>query len=307
MSIELEGVFPPITTPFDADGRLCTDKLESNLERWNETGLSGYVVLGSNGESCLLDEEEKRQVMTAARRRIPSSKRMIVGTDMEATEEVVRFARLAADLGAECLLVNTPHYYKNRMTDDALFTHFTRVADASPVPILLYSVPDFTGLPLNPALVARLSKHPQVVGMKYSTRDVFLVSEVIRLCDPGFWVFIGTAPVLLPAVAVGVCGAIVAVACALPEMTVELFRTARQGSVDSARVLQNLLTPPAVTVTGRFGVAGLKAAMDICGYYGGKPRRPLLPLTEEEHNALSQVFQAVLPSRSHRRAAECAE
>ena len=282
--VKLGGVMPPITTPFQ-DRKLASDQLKNNFQKWNKTGLSGYLVLGSNGESVYLNEKEKMKVVEVSRTSIPRSKIMMVGTGLESTRETLRFTNQAAEIGADCALVVTPSYFKGSMKPQILYDHFVAVAESSQIGILLYNVPQFTGINLEPEWVAKLSEHPNIVGMKDSSGNIGQLSEIIHLSKKGFAVFVGSAPVFFPALCVGAVGGILAVANVVPQEYVRIQTLFEKGKMNEAKALQNQLTPLAKAVTTKYGIGGLKIAMDLAGYFGGNPRSPLTrpgQATEEE-------------------------
>ncbi|MBI3079476.1 MAG: dihydrodipicolinate synthase family protein [Deltaproteobacteria bacterium] len=290
-AIQLRGIFPPIPTPFEPDGAVAHEHLAANLGRWNETPLSGYVVLGSTGEYVYLTWEERLKVLEVARRHIPASRRLIAGTGWESTQVTIEFTRRAADRGADAALVVTPCYYKAAMKPEVLRAHYERVAGASPIPVILYNVPQFTGVNLPPGLAAELGRHPQITGIKDSTGDVGQVQELVRLAPPGFQVVVGMAETLLASLATGACGAVLAFANIAPHQCVELQRLHDEGKLEEARALQWRMVPSARAVTSTYGIRGLKAAMDLLGYYGGPPRPPLPPATPDEVAAIRGLLR----------------
>ncbi len=292
MRAGLNGIFPPIATPFDADGGLLLDGFRRNLEQWAESRLSGFLVLGSNGESAYLSDDEKLRLLREARPRIPRGKTMIAGAGRESTRLCTEFTRKAADLGADFALIDTPCYFKPRMNDDALFAHFWSVADKSPIPILIYNVPQFTGINVSASLVQRLSAHENVAGIKESSANIALQAEIRRRTPDRFSLLVGSAPTLLASLIHGACGGIVAIAGVLPDLTVDLYEAVRSGNWELAARLQESLSPPAAAVTTQFGIPGLKAAMEFVGLTGGYPRLPLLPATTEQRAALREVFRS---------------
>ncbi len=292
MKPRLSGIFPPITTPFDSDGEILVDRFKENLRRWSGFGLGGIVVLGSNGESPFLSEDEKLLLVREARSLISSEKTMIVGAGRESTRLTVQFIQKIADLGAEYALVGTPCYFKASMTDDALFAHFWSVADESPIPILIYNVPQFTGINTSAALIEKLSAHESVAGMKESSGNLALQGEIRRRTPARFQILVGSATTLFPSLVQGACGGIVAIACSLPGMTVDLFEAFQSGDWKHAAILQRVLSPPAAAVTTQYGIPGLKAAMDLTGFFGGEPRLPLIRLNDAQKNALRLVLEA---------------
>jgi len=292
MNENLGGIFPPITTPFDPGGEVLIDRFKANCEKWAEYGLAGLTVLGSNGESPYLNDPEKLLLVREARSRVDGTKTMIVGAGRESTRLCVEFIRKIADLGADYALVGTPCYFKSRMTDDALSAHFLHVADESPIPILLYNVPQFTGVSMGSALIISLAEHDNIAGIKESSANIALQAEIRRRTPHRFKILVGNAPTLLASLIHGACGGIVAVACALPALTIELYQAFVSGEWKQASVLQDRLSPPAAAVTTMFGVPGLKAAMDLMGFFGGAPRLPLLPLDEKQRATMASIMCA---------------
>ena len=267
---------PPLVTPFAPDGSLDLASFESNLESYAGCDLGGYLVLGSNGEASSLEEEEKLLLVRSARK-AAGSRTLLAGTGLESTRATIAFTRKAGDLGADAALVLTPHYYRAQMTEDALRRHFEAVAEASPIPVLLYSVPAFTNLPLPPGLPAAMAAHPNVVGLKESSGDIALLGRILASVPASFSVACGSAPVMYPALCIGASAAVVAVACCAPRPAAALYRAYLAGDHPRARRLQEALTPLATAVTSAHGVAGLKLAMDVAGRRGGSVRAPLLP------------------------------
>jgi 4-hydroxy-2-oxoglutarate aldolase len=294
--VAFRGVIPPLVTPFRADGGVDLAAFEANLESLAVHDLAGFLVLGSNGEAASLDEGEKLALVAAARRRVPG-RFLLVGTGMESTRGTAALTLKAADLGADAVLVLTPCYYKGRMTPDALRTHFEAVADASPVPVYLYSVPAFTGIPWPPGLAESLAAHPRIAGMKESSGDVGLLGRVVSSVPASFEVTCGNAPVFYPALCVGAVGGVLAVANCAPRPTIALHRAFLAGDHDRARRIQTALTPLAAAVTTGHGVAGLKLAMGLVGLQGGAVRAPLLPaaapVLDEIRPLLERAEQAV--------------
>jgi 4-hydroxy-2-oxoglutarate aldolase len=290
-TISLKGIMPPIPTPFDVAGDVHHGALVENLERWNQYDLRGYVVLGSNGEGVYLDEAEKVRVWEAARRAIPADRLLVAGTGAESTRQTIAITQKAADAGADAALVVTPHYYGPKMTADSLVQHYTQVADASPIPILIYNVPKFTGVNIDAAAVARAAEHPNIIGVKDTSGNITQLAETVRMAGPGFQVLAGSANFLLAGLAVGAVGGILALTNIAPQMGQELIHLFEAGARDQAAELQRKMIPVNNAVTARFGIAGLKAALDMLGYYGGPVRSPLLGLTEGERGALRQILE----------------
>jgi 4-hydroxy-2-oxoglutarate aldolase len=287
--MKLSGVLPPIATPFQ-NGRLAIDELKKNFRKWNQTGLSGFLVLGSNGETVFLTEKEKLKMMEVSRQAIPRSKIMMVGTGMEATQETIQFTNQAAKIGADCALVVTPCYFKGSMKPQILYEHFVAVADSSKIGILLYNVPQFTGINLEPELVAKLSEHPNIIGIKDSSGNIGQLSEIVHLSRKGFAVFTGSAPVFFPALCVGAVGGILAVAQVAPQACVNILNLFKKGKMIEARGMQGRMTPLAKAVTTKYGIGGLKMALDLAGYFGGDPRPPLKRPGKEVEEELERLL-----------------
>ena len=287
--MKLSGVIPPIATPFQ-DGKLASEKLKMNFQKWNKTDLAGYLVLGSNGEPVYLNEREKIKVIEVSRKSIPSSKVMIVGTGMESTQETIRFTNQAARMGADFALIVTPFYFKGSMKPQILYDHFIAVAESSRIGILIYNVPQFTGINMEPEFVAKLSGHPNIVGAKDSSGNIGQLSEIIHLSKKGFAVFVGSAPVFFPALCVGAAGGILAVANVVPKECIQIQSLFKRGKMAEARTLQGRLTPLATAVTTKYGIGGLKMAMDLEGYYGGNPRSPLKRPGQEVEEGLKHLL-----------------
>jgi len=289
--LSLDGVYPPIPTPFNTDGDIDIDHLRANLDRWNEQPLSGYVVGGSNGEFVSLTLQERVEVVRKARVTIPPDRLLIAGSGMESTRATVDLTLQMAEAGADAVIVVTPSYYKRLMSTAALENHYRQVADVSPVPIILYSVPANTGIDLQLETVVRLADHPKVVGIKDSGGSVAKIGAMVHETPDCFQVLAGSAGFLLGALAVGAVGAIAALAnIAGPEL-VEMLTQFRAGNLAHAQAIQQRLIEVNTAVTTHFGVPGLKAAMDIMGYYGGPVRSPLLPLSDEERGTLRRVLE----------------
>jgi len=289
-AISLSGVFPPIPTPFDAAGEVNCRALAENLARWNRYDLAGYVVLGSNGEGVFLDEGEKLRLLETARQAIPAGRLLIAGTGCESTRATVALTRRAAGVGAEAALVVTPHYYKGRMTSEALVGHFYAVAEASPIPIILYNVPSNTGVDMDATTIARAAQHPNIVGIKDTGGNLARMADTVRLAGPEFQVLAGSAGFFLAGLAVGAVGGVLALANIAPQQMIDLYRLFKAGRWAEAAGLQRRMIPVNAAVTTRWGIAGLKAALEMLGYYGGPVRPPLLEIGEEERRMLRAIL-----------------
>ena len=271
------GIFTPIVTPFRTDDTIDEGALQRNVLRWMQTPLTGLVVLGSNGEAAQLDDEEADRVVDVVRQHVPQGRPVIAGTGRESTKATIAATARAAAAGVDAVLVRTPSFFKSQMTTDVFVRHYSDVAEASPVPVLLYNVTMFTGVNLPAEAVARLSTHPNIVGLKESGSDIGLISEYISRTPDDFTVLAGSATTLFHALCAGCDGAILALASLLPDTCVRLQALVRENRIDEARALQQRITPLARSVGGTYGVPGLKAALDLIGYSGGVPRPPLPP------------------------------
>lgn len=291
-TIPLHGVFPPIPTPFDAQGHIAHDALVENLKRWNQYDLAGYVVLGSNGEGVYLTVDEKAQVWEVARQAIPADKLLVAGTGCESTRQTIALGSRAADAGADALLVLTPHYYDGQMTPDALTRHFEAVADHAAVPVILYNMPRLTHVDMDAVTVTRLAQHPNVIGIKDSGGDVSKLAQIVGAVEDGFQVLAGSAGFFFPALTVGAVGGVMALANVAPQPLIDLYRLFQAGRWDEAAAVQRRLVPVNTAVTARFGVPGLKAALDMLGYYGGPVRSPLQKMADRELQQLRRVLVA---------------
>lgn len=290
--MNLKGVFPPIPTPF-ADEAVDHRGLASNIERWIQTRLSGLVILGSNAEAPLLEDTEADAIIETARRCIPSNRTMIAGVGRESTAATIAAAKRAARAGADALLVRTPSFYKNVMTPDAFVRHYTAVADASPVPILLYNVTMFTGVNLLPETVERLARHENIVGMKESGRDMAKLAEIIARTPDDFAVLAGTGTTLYLALSAGATGAILALSAVLPDICVEIYDLVQQQRHSQARALQRRITPLAQLLGAVHGVASLKYALDQIGFIGGPTRPPLGTVPADAQTRIRQELASL--------------
>ena len=290
-NIKLNGILPPVTTPFSEGGDVDYGALSSNIARYNETGLRGYVPLGSNGEAVHLAPAERRQVIETVKRAATSEHTIVAGVNELSTGAAVEAAREAADCGAEAVLVITPYFYKSSMTQERLVRHFTEVADHSPIPVLIYNVPQNTGVTIESATITGLGAHQNIIGVKDSAGNMGAISETIRLAPEGFAVMVGNGGIVYPALAMGATGAILGVACAAPRACVELYEAAKAGDHSRARELQNRIAPLSQTVTAGLSVPGLKAAMEILGLAGRFPRAPLSPVSSSDKEKIKAVIR----------------
>ena len=284
----------PFTTPFGAGGEVDAAALCENVARWNETGVAGYVALGSTGERVHLDERERALIVESARACVPRELAFIIGVGEQSTRLAILEARRASDAGADALLALTPHFYRGAMTQDALAEHFAALADAASVPVILYNIPQNTGVAIAPETVARLADHPNIVGIKDSSGDVANLVEMLRLAGAGredFAVLTGHAGVFYASLCAGVRGAILAAGCAVPRLCVEIYEAFVGGDHARAQESQRRLAPVARALTVRFGVGGLKFALDLAGYSGGSVRAPLRGPGEEARREIARLLE----------------
>lgn len=289
--IALEGVIPPLITPFEADGRLDLAGYESNVESYAACDFTALLVLGSNGEAACMSEEEKVAVIKAAVAR-SNGRPIYAGTGTDSTRTTVELTKKAADAGASAALVLNPFFFKSQLNPEALRRHYEAVADVSRIPVLLYSMPAATGVPIPPAVVHQLARHPNIRGMKDSSGDIANLQRILGGVPKDFPLAAGSAPVFYSALGLGAVGGILAVAGCAPEATAAVYRAFRSGDYEKAGRLQLALTPLAIAVTSTHGVAGLKAAVTLSGRRGGVPRPPLAPIGEAEVGEIKRLMDA---------------
>lgn len=315
---KLRGLLLPTPTPYAANDAVDPAAWRANLEKWSQTGIAGFVVLGSTGERVNLNEREYDEALAAVR---PSTDLLfIAGAGQESTRGSIEEVKRAAHLGAEAVLVITPHFYRSSVTQDALIAHYSAIADSSPVPVLLYSMPALTGIKIEPETIAELSEHQNIIGVKDSSADIDGLKRTVELVRKGainsladtlasgtslkrddFVVLTGNGTVLYDALRVGADGAILAVGCVVPELCLQIFHAVQSGNHEHAAGLQQVLTPLAQAVTTRFGIGGLKAAMDMIGLAGGRVRAPLQSPAESARDEIAQLLsqaQAALNSNA---------
>lgn len=276
----IEGVFAPIATPFGADGAVDFGKFAENLAKFDRTGLAGIVALGSNGEFAMLSAREKLDVIAAIRKGISPDKLLLAGTGCESLKETIELGKAAADRGADAVLVINPSYYKRDLNEGALEKFFTAAADASPIPLMVYNMPGNSGINLSSGLVVRLSAHPNIVGVKDSGGNIVQISEILAGSPEDFSVFAGSGSYLFATTLLGGRGGTLAVANVAPDLCAELYALSRRGEIEKARKIQLSLLNLNACVTARHGIGGMKAAMDLAGFYGGAPRLPVQPAGE---------------------------
>ncbi len=287
---KLSGVFAPISTPFDDAEDVDYDALKFNLERYAASGLHGYLALGSNGENRSLTEEERLRVLATIVERRGARQIVMACATYDAQRDTERFLDRAAGLGADFGLVLSPGYFRKQMTDEVLFQYFTTVAERSPIPILLYNAPGFCGVTLSPGLTGRLAAHPNIVGMKDSASSG--IEGFLQFESESFHVLAGSANFLFPAMLRGSLGGTVSMANSFPDLVVELWHRGQARDEARGLPLQERVTRINKSISGKYGVSGVKAAMDLAGYRGGIPRRPLLRLTAGQHEELRMALSS---------------
>jgi 4-hydroxy-2-oxoglutarate aldolase len=290
--MKLQGIYPPIATPFDHEGNIYQAKVRHNVEKWNRTGLSGYVVCGSTGESVYLTADEKLALWGMVAEYAAPEKLLMAGTGMESVRETVWLTNQAADMGYKAAMVRTPHYYKNLLNNSAAqCLYFRAVADQARIPLMIYNWPQATGLDIPVDAVVALSEHPNLIAIKESSGNLEKVLQMIREVKPGFQVLVGSAPTLAPSLAVGAAGAVLADANAAPYSTNAIWEAHRAREWDAALDWQNRIGRASVLVTTKYGIPGLKYAMDLNGYYGGPCRLPLSPLAPQAKHEIEEAFR----------------
>ncbi|CDX03631.1 4-hydroxy-tetrahydrodipicolinate synthase [bioreactor metagenome] len=287
---KLHGIYAPIPTPFK-DNKIALDELAGNMEFWLASQLEGIVVMGSNGEFIMLSPEEKCQLITAVCTQAKGKKPVVVGTGCESTQETIEFNHFAAGAGADAALVLSPNYFKKAMNDTVLKKFYLEVAEASPIPIILYNMPGNSGINLSAKLVAELADHPNIIGIKDSGGNIVQIAEIIHSAPDDFAVFAGSASFLFASLALGAAGGTLALANVFPNECARLQELVDKGKFAEAKELQLNLIEANNAVTARWGVGGLKAALELIGLYGGEPRKPLMPLGDEDRELLAAIIK----------------
>ncbi len=291
LTIDLAGLLLPVTTPFKANEDVDLAGLTANIQKWNASGVTGYVVLGSTGERANLDEREYLQVIETARSATPDALTFIAGAGQQSTRATISEVERAAAAGADAVLVITPNFYRSAINQAALIDYYRAVADAAKVPVLLYSMPDLTGIVIEPETAALLCEHPHIIGMKDSSNDVGRFRRTVEMVDKDFAMMVGNGTVFADALRAGARGGILAVGCCAPAICLGILRALEANENDRASQLQESLTPLARAVTRTYGIGGLKTAMEMAGYVGGSVRAPLRRPTEEAVAEIEQLLR----------------
>lgn len=289
--LKLNGIFPPLPTAFDANEDLAPEKIKSNILKLSQFDLSGFLILGSNGELVCLSEQEKIKVYEAAREAIPASKIMLAGTGGQSTRETIRITKAAAKAGADAALVLNPFYYKGLMTKDALIYHYHSVAESSDIPVIIYNMPANSGLDMNQDIIAAIADHPNIIGLKDSGGNVTKMGDIKRMCKTGFQILAGSAGFLLPALSIGAVGGILALANIAPQYCLDIYQAFRDGNLEKARDIQLKMIPVNAAITSKWGIPALKYVLDQMDMYGGPARKPVQPVNEEIKKELNQMMK----------------
>jgi 4-hydroxy-2-oxoglutarate aldolase len=275
----LKGVICPVVTPFNRKGDVDEGFFRENLSRISGIGLAGILVSGSTGEAPYLAEHERLRLVEVAREAVKAPEILMVGTGLESTRATLKLSREAVARGADALLVLTPNYYKPLMNSDALVAHYRMVAAGVTRPVMIYSIPQFTGLDVDPATIGKLSRLPNVVGLKESSGKLEFVKAILAEVRREFRVLVGAPSIFYDALCEGAVGAVLGVANYAPSLCVGLYQAFLHRQAEEARILQQRLAPLGQKINLPYGVAGIKAALDLCGSHGGIPRLPLLPVS----------------------------
>jgi 4-hydroxy-2-oxoglutarate aldolase len=298
-TMKLHGIFAPLTTPFDAEGSVALGQVRNNVALYNKTKLAGYVPNGSTSESVLLLWEEVYKVWEAVRDAAAPSKILIAGTGAESTSETIEHTNRAARIGYSVALVRTPSFYKPSINDHMLAEHYLRVADAARIPVMVYSVPVFTHVTVEASLIARVAKHPNIVGMKDSSGDMKGIAAIIAAAPKEFQTLTGSASTLYEALELGAVGAILGLADVFPDLCVEIYEAASAGDRAKAQNLAQKLVPPAKMLLMDYGIGGLKYAQDRMGFFGGLPRLPLEGVSDEGKLEIDQMLANLISQPAH--------
>jgi 4-hydroxy-2-oxoglutarate aldolase len=290
--IALNGIFAPLATPFAANGDIDTAAFASNIRAHLDAGLSGVVIAGSTGEAALLDEAERSSLIEVARENVPRSKLVIAGAGAESTRHAIRLARNAAARGADAVLVVAPHYYGAAMTPEVLLSHYRAVADASPVPVILYNIPKYMHFALPQPVVGELAKHPNIIGIKDSSGNREIMAGFAEVKSPKFSLISGSGALLQYALGLGATGGILGVSLFAPSLALEIHAAMKRGDTAAAGHAQEKLSPLHMKIVAELGVAGVKSALDAIGLRGGALRAPLMALDPSQRGEVAALIKA---------------
>lgn len=290
MAKKLNGVFAALTTPFEND-EIAEQYFRDNIQKYNASGLAGYVVAGSSGEAASLSDEEAETLVTAALEAKSAEKKIIAGTAREGTAATLSFTNRMAELGIHAALIRTPSYFKSSMTGEALLRHYYAIADKSKVPVIPYHIPQVTGLSIDPQLVIALSEHPNIIGIKDSSGNLSFLGEASAGLPPDFSYLLGAGSVFFFGLLLGAAGGILRLADVAPDQCVMLYDDFLSGEWERASKLQKDLIPLNNAIIQTYGIPGAKYAMDLLGFYGGSPRNPLLPLDDKAKADVERIVK----------------
>ena len=288
MPKRLLGICAPISTPF-VNQDVSYDELKSNMQQYSQTALAGFFALGSNGESMFLTETEKLKVLEVVLQEKAEDQIVMAGAGYESTRQTIAFSNQVAEMGADFVSILTPSYFKKRLTDEAMIGYYSEVADAVPIPVIAYNAPGFTGMTLTPKVVEVISRHPNGIGMKDTSKGN--MSTYLSVAGEDFDILSGTVSTLFESMLLGAKGGVVSLANAFPDPCCELYEACKAVDLDKARRLHYMLIKLNKSVSGSFGVAGVKYAAEVAGYHGGDPRKPLLPIAEEGRQSIRNAIE----------------
>jgi len=291
MEERLRGVFAPITTPFHEDGAVNYEGLKKNMQYYAESGIKGYLALGSNGENKSLTNHEKMKVLEVIMTNKGANQTVMAGCIYESTYESILMAKEMEMYRPEFLTLLPPSYFKKQMTDEALFKYFTDIADAVNTPCLLYNAPQFCGgVTLSVALIKRLAEHPNIVGIKDSSTGN--IESILFAVRNKLNVMAGSANFFMTTLLMGGVGGVISLANAFPVLTTQLYELVIAKKYDNAIKANDRILQLNKAISGKGGVAAVKYAMDLAGLVGGNPRLPLLPLDEDTKAAIKAKLVA---------------
>ncbi len=287
--MNLQGIFPPIPTPFEQQ-RVALNRLKENVEKLIDTGINGVVALGSNGENASLTRVEKIAVVEHVRNALPDEMPLVAGASADAYPDVIEMVNTVAECGANAALIHPPVFFRDKLADDGVVAFYRLIADHSRIPILLYNVPKYCGYQFSLNTLRQLATHENIIGLKNSTENIAYFAEVKQVVPADFQVLAGTASILFPALMMGACGGIVALANAAPKHCLSIYSDFQNSNFEKARETQQKILGLNRALTATYGVPGLKAAMDMLGYFGGEPRLPLLAASSQEKATIRELL-----------------
>ena len=291
--MNFRGIFPPICTNFDSDGTVDRGALVHNVERYNRSPLLGYVVTGTTGEAVMLSEDEKIRVWATVSEAASSDRMLIAGTAAQSTVETVSLAKAAAKIGYHSVLVLTPSFFRAQMQDQQLqLSFFNAVADASPVPVILYNFPQMTGVDLDAETLAKAAEHSNVAAIKESSAELLKIEELRKALPKSKPLLVGASGKFYECLLAGADGGILAIANALPNSACRIFKEFGASNFAASEAEQNRIRTAAGTAP-KYGLPGLKYAMELRGFKGGPCRHPFPLVTEDAKAGIRATFEAL--------------